>query len=73
MDESTTGILAYEIRYHPELAWWDARYRVYMVGRHSKALLGGAMTKRGARRVIKGVIAREKAAETYIVVATVKP
>jgi uncharacterized protein YuzE len=62
--------LAYEVRYHRELSWWDGRYRVYVVGSSGIRLLGAAMTKRGARRIVSGVIAREKATQTSTLVET---
>jgi hypothetical protein len=64
--------LTFEIRYHRELSWWDGRYRVYVKGRSGERLLGGAITHWGARKVISGVIAREKATQTYRVVEIVQ-
>jgi hypothetical protein len=61
-------ILGYEICHHPELSWWDGRYRVWMVGTHTRGLIGAAWTKRGARRALKGLLNREQAARAYTVV-----
>ncbi|MFD9950900.1 hypothetical protein ACFWYW_59205 [Nonomuraea sp. NPDC059023] len=62
----------YQIRYHPDLGWWDGRYRVYLVGQYYTGLIGCASTKWGARRLIKYLLARDAVSQAYTVVGSVQ-
>ena len=61
----------YEIRYHSDLGWWDGRYRVYLVGQHHTGMVGSALTKWGARKLVKGIIGRLGASQAYALVDSI--